>query len=170
MKMRFKIYQIEDIRNTDYSFRSWEEASKHGFSLADYKKVYSGERKFSQMLLDNLFTEFNINPPYDFRGHSLSMSDVIALEHEDGWSWHYCNDLGWKNITKVVEAEKEEELPTLCGFVFCHGNKDFSAWEVDLPEHVREKIQMILDDYVFDGTSERNVWDRKFSDVFNEKY
>lgn len=58
----------------------------------------------------------------------------------------------------------------LCGFVWYHGNRDFSAWEVQLRKEDRDAIEQILAKYETDGTSERNVWDRKFSDVFCENY
>lgn len=58
----------------------------------------------------------------------------------------------------------------LCGFVWCHGARDFSAWEVQLRKEDRDAIEQILAKYETDGTSERNVWDRKFSDVFCENY
>lgn len=60
--------------------------------------------------------------------------------------------------------------PTLCGFVWCHGDKDFSCWEVDLKPEDIEVIEKILERYETCGTSERNVWGVKFSDVFREEY
>ena len=63
-----------------------------------------------------------------------------------------------------------EKNPILCGFVWCHGNKDFSCWEIELSEDDRRQIEVILSDYEWQGTSERSVWDRKFSDVFREEY
>lgn len=60
---------------------------------------------------------------------------------------------------------------TLCGFVWCHGNMDFSCWETDaISEKDRHAIEKILSKYDTTGTSERNVWDRKFGDVFSEEY
>lgn len=64
----------------------------------------------------------------------------------------------------------EYKIPIICGFVWCHGNKDFSAYEVNLKEEDRNAIEKILMKYETNGTSERNVWDSKFSDVFSENY
>ena len=64
----------------------------------------------------------------------------------------------------------KEKDPVLCGFVWCHGNKDFSAYEVQLNKKDRDAIEQILAKYETDGSSERNVWDSKFSDVFCEEY
>lgn len=109
--MLFKIYQLKDIRKTDYAFRDWECASSHGFNIKDYKLVYSGERE-QKHILSNLWEEFNINHPVDFRGHSLSMSDVVALKkpENDYWYWYYCDSFGWKEITDVINKGDENNV------------------------------------------------------------
>ena len=63
-----------------------------------------------------------------------------------------------------------EKDPVLCGFVWCHGRKDFSCYEVQLRKEDREAIEQILWKYETRGTSERNVWNSKFSTVFCEEY
>lgn len=90
---RFKIYQIKDIKNTDYAFRSWKDASEK-FSFADYKYAYQG----SSYALDEIFTRFNINHPFDYNGHSLSVSDIVKF----GDQYYYCDSFGWKDITEVI--------------------------------------------------------------------
>lgn len=101
--MEFKIYQLINSRETDYGFMGWDVAKKHGFKISDYKEVYSGERE-QKGILDNLFEEFNLHHPADFRGHSLSVSDVVALKEpkNDYWYWYYCDSWGWEEITDVV--------------------------------------------------------------------
>lgn len=105
MKMKFKIYQLKDMRGTDYGFMGWDFANDHGFKISDYNEVYAGERNPSG-ILENLFEEFNINRPDDFKGHSLSVSDVVAIETDD-WRYYYCDRFGWEDITEVVNANKE---------------------------------------------------------------
>ena len=63
-----------------------------------------------------------------------------------------------------------EKTPVLCGFVWCHGNKDFSALEVDITPEDQIAIEHILAKYETCGSSERSVWDSKFSDVFHVEY
>ncbi len=101
--MKFKIFQINNTRETDYGFRGWDFAKDHGFKLSDYKEVYSGTRE-KKYILDNLWEEFNINHPADFRGHSMSVSDVVALkdDNKDYWYWYYCDSFGWEEITEFV--------------------------------------------------------------------
>ena len=62
-------------------------------------------------------------------------------------------------------------MDKLCGFVWCHGKKDFSVWETDaISEEDREKIETILFKYDTTGSSVRNCWNDKFRDVFKEEY
>ena len=62
-------------------------------------------------------------------------------------------------------------MSRLIGFIWCHGKKDFECWETDaLSEKDQDAIEEILSKYDTKGTSERNVYDRKFSDVLNENY
>ena len=57
-----------------------------GVTESRYDLVYSGvlssdlaSCKTPESILEGLYTRFNLNRPDDFRGHSLSVSDVIAL-------------------------------------------------------------------------------------------
>ena len=99
--MQFKIYQL--AKKTEYAYMDCAYAFNHGFNFNDYKEVYSGKRE-KEYILDNLWEEFNINHPTDFRGHSMSVSDVIALKDEgkDYWYWYYCDSFGWEEITEYI--------------------------------------------------------------------
>lgn len=101
--MKYEIWQLTNSRDVDYFFGSWEEAEGE-FSITHYHNVYSGEME-QKNILDNLYEKFNIDRPDDFRGHSLSVSDVIALkgDDKDHWRWYYCDSFGWKEITEIVQ-------------------------------------------------------------------
>ena len=90
--MKYKIVQLIDI-HTPYAFMNYEYAKNHGFSFSDYKVVYEGEIEGDNesKILEELFVKFNINHPTDFKGHSLSVSDIVEL---DGLA-HYCDSIGW---------------------------------------------------------------------------
>ena len=58
-------------------------------------------------------------------------------------------------------------MDKLCGFIWKHGDKDFSIWETDaITEEDQSKIEEILSKYDTTGTSERNCYDSKISDFF----
>ena len=102
--MQYKIYQLKDTRNTNYAFCSWKEA-KEMFSIDDYKEVYSGN--MAQLhILEELFEIFNLRHPEDFRGHSMSVSDVVALKKpdKDYWYWYYCDERGWEEISHLING------------------------------------------------------------------
>lgn len=107
--MLVSVYQIKDWENSKYMFASWRLAEKY-FNLKDYEEVYSyfvdmrpnKDNGYSVLLterdvekiLDNTYHMLNVNRPEDFKGHSLSVSDIIAV----GNSYYYCDMFGWKKI------------------------------------------------------------------------
>lgn len=100
--MLYIIYQLKDIRNTDYAFREWEEA-KSKYTIDDYYAVYSGDLgdvsiDKANEILEELFATFNINRPLDFYGHSLSASDVVDLITDDELRRYYCDYIGWAEV------------------------------------------------------------------------
>ena len=103
MATQYKIYQLKSIAKTDYAFRDWDCAKRVGFSINDYKLVYSGETE-NENVLEELWAKFNIDHPEDFYGHSLSVSDVVAMSRDDNWRWYYCDDFGWKDVTDMINV------------------------------------------------------------------
>ena len=71
---------------------------------------------------------------------------------------------------KVGTEEMEKDVPVLCGFVWCHGLRDFSLFEVNLYPEDRAAIEGILARYANDGTSVRNAWDERLRDMVFENY
>ena len=107
--MKYIIYQLDtdnpNVLRDHRLFESWDMINKTcGFSKLCYKKVYEGDvhpasgAEVSQVL-DSIFETFNLHHPEDFRGHSLSVSDVVELNGIQ----YYCDSEGWVNI----ETEKE---------------------------------------------------------------
>ena len=99
--MNYKIYQLDirdnNVLNTHRLFASWDEITgSAGFDIRYYKKTYEGEVPAGDTsdILESLFRRFNIHRPDDFRGHSLSVSDVVEL---DG-VMYYCDSTGWVDV------------------------------------------------------------------------
>ena len=63
-----------------------------------YKKTYEGDLETTSTdcidILEELFELLNINHPVDYKGHSLSVSDIILLNGK----YYYCDAYGWKEI------------------------------------------------------------------------
>ena len=97
---RYEIYQIPiGSENRDKKFMSMDEVTKAigEISRDDYAMVYTSPMKDGDTL-DSLYEKFNIDPPTDYSGHSLSVSDVVVLHqnHED--KAYYVDSMGFKEI------------------------------------------------------------------------
>ena len=115
---KYAIYQVK--RGEEYarlSFNSWNELKKFNipFDKNNYEEVYGGyvsDVSRSQgrgVILDNIYTKFNIDHPEDFRGHSLSVGDVIVLEDNNVSSAFYVDSFGMADVTDLFfEVEKQK--------------------------------------------------------------
>ena len=57
--------------------------------------------------LEELFIQFNVNHPADFKGHSLSVSDVIALKRQGQVDVFYVDSFGFKELPGFLDRVKE---------------------------------------------------------------
>ena len=58
-------------------------------------------------VLEELFQMFNLSRPQDFEGHSLSVSDVIALKRNGEISVHYVDSIGFKELPGFLDKQPE---------------------------------------------------------------
>lgn len=56
-------------------------------------------------MLESLYTKFNIHHPEDFRGHSLSVSDIVALKQNGVISCHYVDSFGFAELPGFMKPE-----------------------------------------------------------------
>ena len=94
----------------------------------NYDILYTGPIACAQnqsATLENLFEIFNINRPGDFTGHSLSVSDIIALKQDGVVSYHYCDNVGFQelpgfmseNYLKAAEMSTEDDYGMIDGII-----------------------------------------------------
>lgn len=83
-----------------------------GVTESRYDLVYSGvlppalaSCKTPEAILEGLYTRFNLNRPDDFRGHSLSLSDVIALNLNGQTECYYTDSFGFYKLPAFLERE-----------------------------------------------------------------
>ena len=57
--------------------------------------------------LEELFIQFNVNHPADFKGHSLSVSDVIALKRQGQVDAFFMDSFGFKKLPGFLDHVKE---------------------------------------------------------------
>ena len=112
----FSIYQLKDDVPVDFHFRPLEEVQGKGLAVdpANYEKEYTAPLT-PDMGLERIFEKFNIDRPEDFKGHSLSVSDVIVLHQNGKDTAHYTDSIGFVDISKNFLLEnplKAAELST----------------------------------------------------------
>ena len=93
--MNYKIKQIKDVENCEYVFRHYNWV-KDKINLDDYKVVYEGELDYPEMpnALEELFDIFNTRRPNDFKGRSMSVSDIVEVDGKN----YYCDAAGWVEL------------------------------------------------------------------------
>lgn len=118
-KQTYEIYQLksgDDMHGL--RFMPYEFVKKSGKkpAFANYEKVYEGNvADLSGTVgskLESLFEKFNLDRPEDFKGHSLSVSDVVVLEDKA----YYVDDVGFKPLEDFIPLEVKQsrfydELP-----------------------------------------------------------
>ena len=107
----FAIYQLRDNDDTArLHYMNSEYLEKKGLSARreNYAAVYAGDldrRGDTQDKLNELYETFNIRRPEDFRGHSLSVSDIVALKQNGVVSCHYVDSWGFKELPGFLKPE-----------------------------------------------------------------
>ena len=109
---KFQIYQLPGgEKYHGVRFEDIEQLKKDGVQLNhdDYELVYEGEvGEFrGNATLEALYTQFNTKHPEDFRGHSLSVSDVIVISVDGKDTAYFCDSFGF---TEMPEFFREKEL------------------------------------------------------------
>lgn len=105
-KYKYIIYQVR--ATVPFAFFNWKLANKMAdWSFKPYRSVWNGyeEAADDMDLLGYLFETFNINHPDGYRGHSMSISDVILVEDIEANEkrYYYCDSIGWVDITKEIK-------------------------------------------------------------------
>ena len=116
-KGTFSIYQLKHGDETrDLRFEPYDrlQATGNVADKANYELVYSAELTPGTSLED-IYTRFNIDHPKDFKGHSLSVSDVVVLHQNGQDTAHYVDSFGYKNVPEFLQEQKQltpDELET----------------------------------------------------------
>lgn len=122
-KPDFEIYQLKKSDDNIYiRFESLERLAELGQKpdFSNYDKIYEGDMSTVNARgdtvgdkLEAVFVKFNLNRPEDFKGHSLSVSDVVVMDDKA----YYVDSVGFqplkefKPIEKNILQEKAEGVP-----------------------------------------------------------
>lgn len=106
---RFAIYQIDHgSKAMEYLFMGMDFVKSQGMEVTagDYQCVYSGILQPSDNL-DTLYSVFNQNHPADFRGHSMSVSDVVITNQNGDLRAFYVDSFGFTELPDFVKQRQE---------------------------------------------------------------
>lgn len=100
----FSIYQINVDRDTaNVCFIGMESLEKikgtKDVNAAAYDRVYDG--KMDCISLENIYQKFNVDHPADYKGRSLSVSDVVEIRESDTLNpgFYFVDSIGFKSIS-----------------------------------------------------------------------
>lgn len=106
----YKIYQLKNSpENHAIRFEEYALAEKYGEPAKpeNYDLVYTGslDEFEGENKLEAIYTKFNLDRPEDFKGHSLSVSDIIVMNNEA----NYVDSYGFVDVSdKFLGKEKEQ--------------------------------------------------------------
>lgn len=111
----FDIYQLKNNETTrDFRFERMEFLKKKGIAVdkENYDLIYHAPLD-KKDTLDSIYERFNLYHPADFRGHSLSVSDVVVF-HKDGVDTaYYVDSYGFTEVPEFLQVQIKEQLITM---------------------------------------------------------
>ncbi len=118
--IHFYLYQLKDDneKSRRLMFMNSSYLKKVGMSVKgnNYKFVYGGEmtsKSSASETLESIYERFNLHHPDDFRGHSLSVSDVVVLREDGRDQAYFVDSFGFTQVPEFFAdnpLEKVEEL------------------------------------------------------------
>ena len=110
------IYQLRNEDSTRvYRFEPYDRLQAAGRTVdkANYTEVYAAPLT-AGTTLEDIYRTFNVDHPADFKGHSLSVSDVVVLHQNGQNTAHYCDSVGFQQVPEFLRENplRTAELST----------------------------------------------------------
>lgn len=123
---KYGIYQLKHNPELDHlRFEGTESLKRMGITKdnfdaikpENYELIYVGElselqEQTERETLEAIYEKFNIDHPEDYRGHSLSVSDIVVLHQNGENSAHFVDSFGFTGLPDfmhTLEGVKEQE-------------------------------------------------------------
>ena len=103
----FSIYQLKRGDETrDLRFEPYDrlQAAEHAIDRANYELIYTAPLT-PDISLEDIYTRFNIDHPADFKGHSLSVSDIVVLHRDGRDAAHYVDSIGYREVPEFFKEQ-----------------------------------------------------------------
>ena len=184
-RQTFGIYQIkDDSPGENYAFMNMSFIESHGMQIKkeDYELVYVGEL-LGNTSLDDIFERFNIDRPKDFRGHSLSVSDIVVLNDGEKVTAHFVDSISFEQLDSFLNLEEQvfSELAyevgeryfaiqrTEEGYDYSFYDEDFRLMDGGVYENdeisIEEAAEELLEDEGWTGERIRGDYDQLMEKV-----
>ena len=113
----FSIYQVPPgPEGRDFRYRSYEELQADGLSVdrKNYQLIYSAPLD-KDITLDEIYRRFNMEHPSDYKGHSISMGDIVVFR-QDGKQTAYYVDEGadYRQVPEFFAQLEKQLTPDEC--------------------------------------------------------
>ena len=113
----FSIYQVPPgPEGRDFRYRSYEELQADGLSVdrKNYQIIYTAPLD-KDTTLDEIYRRFNMEHPADYKGHSLSMGDIVVFR-QDGKQTAYYVDEGadYRQVPEFFAQPEKQLTPDEC--------------------------------------------------------
>ena len=109
----YGIYQLARGDATrDLRFEPYDrlQATGHTVDRANYELIYTAPLT-ADITLNSIWEKFNIDHPKDFKGHSLSVSDIVVLHQNGGNTAHYVDSIGFQNVPEFLQEKQPQLIP-----------------------------------------------------------
>ncbi len=157
------IYQLNNTAPVEIRFASFDELKNA--PLADHYRaiytqpLYDGGSKGE--VLEQAFKQFNLRNPADFCGHSLSVSDIVAIKRGPEVTYHYCDSFGFKQLDdfkrgdylKNAEMAMEDDYGMIDGII----NNGSKQQEPDKKPSILEKLRQPVAERTLKTTAHKSA-------------
>lgn len=131
---RYAIYQLKDDEKLrDYHFTNSEHLKNHGMYIdrENYDRVYRGRLQENETL-DDIYKRFNVDHPQDFRGHSLSVGDIVAVKKNGTIRAYFVDSFGFTVVPDFTLSHEERKARrTLTDNIGLLAEKQLASDEMD---------------------------------------
>ena len=126
----FAIYQVkrDDPGNVRFMNMDWMQSHGKAIARGSYDLLYTAPLTATgstDAKLEAIFEQFNLHRPADYHSPSLSVSDIVAIKQDGVVSYHYCDNVGFKelpdfrqeNYLKAAEMSTEDDYGMIDGII-----------------------------------------------------
>ena len=106
----YEIWQLKDIpENRALLFSDFAFASTYRLTESRYNKLYEAAADTDTDSLDKIYMKFNIAHPKGFKGHSLSMSDIVVVSQGGKRMAYYVDTWGFQEVKGFAQVQTQAE-------------------------------------------------------------